>query len=50
MWKDCKRGKDYYLCSGYKTDCDFIVGKKVVGANLTKTEMKKLLNGQTIKK
>lgn len=47
--KIVKEGKDYYLCSGYKTDCDFIVGKKVVGANLTKTEMKKLLNGQTTK-
>lgn len=45
--KIVKEGKDYYLCSGYKTDCDFIIGKKVVGANLTKTDMKKLLNGQT---
>ena len=47
--KVVKEGKDYYLCSGYKKDCDFIVGKKVVGANLTKTEMKKLLNGKTTK-
>ena len=44
-----KEGKDYYLCSEYKKTCDFIVGKKIVGTNLTKTEMKKLLNGQTTK-
>lgn len=44
--KIVKEGKDYYLCSGYKNDCDFIVGKKLVGANITKTDMKKLLSGQ----
>lgn len=41
-----KEGKDYYLCDSYKKSCDFIVGKKLLGANITKTDIKKLLTGK----
>lgn len=43
-------GKDYYLCEQYKNTCDFIVGHTVWGAKLTKTELKKILDGKETKK
>lgn len=42
-------GKSYYLCTEYKKTCDFILGKELSGAKLTKTEVKKLLNGKETK-
>lgn len=42
-------GKSYYLCSNYKNTCDFIVGKTIMGASITKTEVKKILSGKESK-
>lgn len=42
-------GKSYYLCTKYKDTCDFIIGKEVGGAKLSKTEVKKLLAGKETK-
>lgn len=47
--KSVKEGKSYYLCTGYKKDCDFIIGKTFLGAKITKTEVKKILNGKPTK-
>lgn len=46
-------GKSYYLCSNYKKEtgpsCDFIIGKTISGANITKTDVKGLLSGKETK-
>ncbi|WCF11750.1 DNA topoisomerase 3 (plasmid) [Paenibacillus thiaminolyticus] len=42
-------GKSYYLCKKYKNPCDFIIGKEIGGAKLSKTEVKKLLAGKETK-
>lgn len=47
-------GKKFYLCTNYKNEdkskeCDFIIGKKFSGANISKTEVKKLLTGKETK-
>lgn len=42
-------GKSYYLCEGYKKDCDFIVGKTLLGAKIGKDEIKKILQGEETK-
>ena len=47
---EVKIGKTYYLCEHYKESCDFIFGRKQWGANVTKTEAKKLLAGKPTKK
>lgn len=47
--KSVKEGKEYYLCVGYKKDCDFIIGKTFLGAKISKTEVKKLLTGKATK-
>lgn len=47
--KPVKEGKDYYLCSGYKKDCDFIVGKTLLGAKISNADIKKILAGQPTK-
>ena len=47
--KAIKEGKDYYLCVGYKKDCDFLVGKTILGAKISKTEIKKILKGEPTK-
>lgn len=43
-------GKSYYLCEQYKNTCDFIVGHEQWGAKITKTELKKILDGKATKK
>lgn len=41
-------GKTFYFCSEYKKSCDFIFGKEMWSAKITKTEAKKLLSkGET---
>lgn len=47
--KAIKDSKNYFLCTGYPDDCQFLVGKKVMGASITKTEFKKILAGKTTK-
>ena len=42
-------GKNYYLCEHYKDTCDFIIGKNILGANISETECKKLLEGKETK-
>lgn len=47
-------GKNVYFCDGYNPDktkrtCSFVIGKKISGANLPATEMKKLLSGKETK-
>lgn len=42
-------GKSYYLCEHYKDSCDFLIGKKILGANISETECKKLLAGKETK-
>lgn len=47
-------GNKVYFCSNYdpdvpETSCDFIIGRKVAGANLPMTDMKKLLDGKKTK-
>ena len=50
-----KEGKNTYFCSGYSKEpevtdaCDFILSKNILGAKLTATEVKKLLNGKPTK-
>ena len=51
---DVIMGKQYYLCKNYKNEdtskeCDFIISKTFNGANITKTEVKKLLSGKETK-
>lgn len=43
---DVIEGKSYYLCTEYKKSCDFILPKKFGNANISKTEVKKLLAGK----
>ena len=43
-------GKNYYRCEQYKNTCDFIVGHEQWGAKITKTELKKILDGKATKK
>lgn len=42
-------GKDYYMCEGYKKDCDFIIPILMFGAKVSKTEVKKILTGKETK-
>ncbi|WCK57734.1 DNA topoisomerase (plasmid) [Aneurinibacillus sp. Ricciae_BoGa-3] len=42
-------GKNFYLCANYKKSCDFIIGKEMLGAKISKTEVKKLLTGKETK-
>ena len=42
-------GKTYYLCENYKKSCDFIIGKTVLGAKISKSEVKKMLEGKPSK-
>jgi len=39
-------GKSYYICSKYKDTCDFIVGKKILGANVGIADIKALISGK----
>lgn len=43
-------GKNFYLCEKYKDTCDFLVGHEQWGTKISKTELKKLLNGKPTKK
>ena len=52
--KDVKEGKNSYFCSGYskdnpETSCDFIIGKTILGAKISSTEIKKMLSGKPSK-
>lgn len=46
-------GKKFYFCEEFKPknqgNCDFIMGKKIAGASINQTEMKKLLDGKETK-
>lgn len=45
-------GANYYVCKGYKKDgqgCNMILAKKLWGANISKAEMKKILEGKKTK-
>lgn len=44
---DFIEGKNGYFCSS--DSCDFHIGKKILGASITKTEMMKLLDGKETK-
>lgn len=51
---DVIMGKQYYLCKNYKNEdtskeCDLIIPKKFNGANISKTEVKKILGGKESK-
>lgn len=51
--KNVVAGKNYYYCENYKGDvdpCNFIVGKKVLGANISTKDIKELLTKGQIKK
>lgn len=43
-------GKKFYLCESYKDACDFIVGHDKWGTKISKTELKKILEGKATKK
>ena len=43
-------GKNYFLCEQYKNTCDFILAHEKWGTKITKTEVKKLLEGKPTKK
>lgn len=43
-------GKKVYFCTGYKDGCQFVIGKTILGANITETDVKSLLAGKTIHK
>lgn len=52
--KDVKVGNKVYFCEGYHPDekqatCSFILGKKISGRNIPKTEAKKILDGKKTK-
>lgn len=47
--KNVIEGKDYYLCTGYKKTCEFIIPKQMLGAKIPKTEVKKILAGKETK-
>lgn len=38
--------KDYYVCDGYKKDCDFVQKKELMGATITERDMKNILSGK----
>lgn len=42
-------GKSFYLCENYKNTCDVIIGHELWGAKITKTELKKILDGKETK-
>jgi DNA topoisomerase-3 len=46
---DVVDGKNYYRCQKYKNGCDFILGKEISGAKLSKLEVQKLLAGKPTK-
>lgn len=47
--KIVKESKNYFMCVDYPDSCKMLVAKKLMGANITKTEAKKLLVGKTTK-
>jgi hypothetical protein len=40
----------YYICTNYKSPCSFIVPHKLFEAEITKDDLLKLLNGETVEK
>ena len=52
--KNVLEGKNSYFCSSYSketnTSCGFIISKNILGANITTTEIKKMLSGKPSKK
>lgn len=52
--KSVLEGKNSYFCSGFSKEnptnsCDFILGKTILGAKITATEVKKMLTGKPSK-
>lgn len=45
--KEIRKGEKNYYCSGYKEGCTFTIWKSICGANLSDTDINKLLNGKT---
>lgn len=44
--KPVVKTKSFYLCAGYKKDCDFLIPPEVMGAPLTDSDVKLLLDGK----
>lgn len=48
--EDIKQTAKYFLCTQYKSTCDFILSKEFKGAKFTESNLKELLSGKSIKK
>lgn len=48
--RDVIESHKYYLCSSYKEDCDFIIGKTFFGAKITNKDAEKILKGEHTRK
>ena len=48
--KNIKSTEKFFMCSDYKSSCDFILGKEIKGAKITDSDFKKLLKGNAIEK
>lgn len=46
---DVKETKDFFICSNYKKSCELIIGKDIKGYKISKEEVLKLLNNETLK-
>ena len=40
----------YYICEGYKETCNLIINHEILGAKITEDDVKKLLQGEIIRK
>lgn len=41
-----KETNSFYLCEKYKDGCDFLIGKKIMGADITKEDFLNILDGK----
>lgn len=48
--KGVKETAKYYLCEDYKNGCEFIVGKEICKAKISKKDLEKLISGEGVKK
>ena len=47
--RNVKITSKYYMCEGYKEQCDFIFEKEIYGAKISESEVKKILSGKNTK-
>ena len=47
--RNVKVTNKFYMCEGYKEQCDFIFEKEMYGAKINESEAKKILNGKQTK-